>query len=75
VTEGPQRDPERVDQRAAELLHGGGEARAPVADDESSARAAAERILEESDERVADRAARDLDDDSVIRRSSEETAT
>lgn len=64
----------RAERRAAELLHGGDEARAPVAEDERAARAAAEQILRESEERVEDPAARDVDDDSVVRRSSEETA-
>ena len=68
-------EPVREEERAQELLAGGGEGLAPVAEDPEAARLAARRILEDSEERVADPAARDLEDDSVIRRSSEETAT
>ena len=68
-------DQRQTEQRARELLEGGDEGMAPVADDEATARAAALRILEDSEQRVADPAARDVDDDSVIRRSSEETAS
>ena len=64
-----------VEHRARELLHGGDEGRAPVADEAQGARRAAERILEDSEARVDDPAARDLADDSVVRRSSEETAS
>ena len=64
----------RVDERARELLEGGDEGRIVADDDEGGARRAARRILEESDERTADPATRDLSDDSVIRRSSDETA-
>ena len=64
----------REEERAQELL-AAGEGLAPVAEDPQAARLAARRILEESEERVADPAARDLEDDSVIRRSSEETAS
>ena len=71
-----ERRPERLreGERAQELL-AGGEGLAPVAEDREAARRAARRILEESEERVADPAARDPEDDSVIRRSSEETAS
>jgi hypothetical protein len=64
----------RVEERARELLHGGDEASAPVADDADRARRAAQRIIEDSDERTFDPATRDPEDDGVIRRSSDETA-
>jgi hypothetical protein len=64
----------RVNERARELLRGGSEGRAPVAEDESEASLAARRILEESDERTSDPAATDPEDENVIRRSSEETS-
>ncbi|MGH2820341.1 MAG: hypothetical protein ACRDJ5_06790, partial [Actinomycetota bacterium] len=59
---------EHVEERAQELLHGGEEGSAPVAEDEDSARRAAERMLEDSEARTHDPAARDPEDDSVIRR-------
>ncbi len=62
----------RSEERAAELLQG---TEGEVADDPAAAQLAARRILEDSEARVADPAARDPDDDSVIRRSSEETAS
>ncbi|CAN5511542.1 hypothetical protein BH24ACT26_BH24ACT26_14640 [soil metagenome] len=65
----------RVEERAKELLHGGQEGRAPVANDAAGANVAAQRILAESEERTVDPAARDPEDDSIIRRSSEETAS
>jgi hypothetical protein len=64
----------RVAERARELLEGGAEGRAPVAEDDAEAEVAARRILEESEERTRDPAARDPEDGSVIRRSSDETA-
>jgi hypothetical protein len=71
-SEGPSE--EKVRERARELLEGGREGRAAPADDEESARAAAARILEDSEARTLDPAVRDPEDDGVIRRSSEETA-
>ena len=67
-------DPERVDERARELVHGGDEGRAPVVESDGATRRAAERILEESEERTMDPATANPEDDSVIRRTSEETA-
>lgn len=60
--------------RAREMRHGG-EEHARGADDEATAAKAAHRILEESAERTSDKAAYDPEDDDVIRRGSEETAT
>ena len=71
--EGRGRD-RRVEERTRELLEGGDEGRSVADDGEGGARRAARRILEESDERTVDPATRDLTDDSVIRRSSDETA-
>ncbi len=68
-------DTPQVEHRARELLDGGNEGRAPVSEEAGSARRAAERILEDSEARIADPAARDIADDSVVRRSSEETAS
>ncbi len=65
---------EHVEERAQELLHGGEEGSAPVAEDEDSARRAAGRMLEDSEARTHDPATRDPEDDTVIRRNSEETA-
>ncbi len=65
---------EHVSERSQELLEGGREGPARVADDAKSAERAAARILEESEARTEDPAARDPEDDSVIRRDSEETA-
>ena len=68
-----QNDPsqEKVGRRAHELLEGGDEGHEP--EDEAAAEKAAARLLEESEERTSDPAARDPHDDRVIRRSSEET--
>ena len=63
---------EHVEERARELVHGGEGADA-LEDDPDKAQAAAKRLLEESEERVKDPAARDHTDRSVIRRKSEET--
>lgn len=68
----PARD--KVEQRARELLDGGRETTPRVAEDEDKGRRAARRMLEESEARTLDPAARDPEDDGVIRRSSEETA-
>jgi hypothetical protein len=64
----------QVEQRAKELVEGGEEGRAPVARDRDAAERAAARLLEESEARTLDPATRDPTDDSVVRRSSEETA-
>ncbi len=70
-------DPEafehKADERAAEMLHGG-EGHEETANDSGAARTAARRILQESEGRVLDPATVDPHDDSVIRRSSAETA-
>jgi hypothetical protein len=63
-----------VEERARELLDGGREASAPVAEEPGEATRAARRILEDSEARTADPATTDPTDDDVIRRSSEETA-
>lgn len=65
---------ERVEDRARELAEGGSEGHDPVEGDADAAARAARAILEESEERTADPAARDPEDDSVIRRESPETA-
>jgi hypothetical protein len=65
---------EKVERRARELVDGGREATPPIAEDPETGRRAADRLLEESEDRTFDPAARDPEDDSVIRRSSEETA-
>jgi hypothetical protein len=65
---------DKVEQRAHELVDGGREATPPVAEDQEAAQRAARRLLEESEARTRDPAARDPEDDGVIRRSSEETA-
>ena len=65
---------DKVERRAKELVDGGRETTPPVTDDHETGRRAAQRLLEESEARTLDPAARDPEDDSVIRRSSEETA-
>jgi hypothetical protein len=67
-------DPDKVAERARELLDGGAEGRASVAEDEASAQRAARRILDDSAARTEDPAARDPEDDGVIRRTSGEIA-
>jgi len=64
-------DEKRTDRRAKSLEHGG-EGHEVEGDPEAAERAA-EAILEESEERTFDEAPRDPEDDSVPRRSSEET--
>lgn len=65
---------EQVEDRATGIA-AGGEDDAKVAErDEERAKRAAETILEESEERTFDNATVDLEDESVPRRSSEETA-
>ena len=65
---------ERVEDRARELAEGGSEGHDAVEGDPEAAARAARSILEESEERTADPAARDPEDDSVVRRESQETA-
>lgn len=68
-----ERPPEdAIEKRAREIESGKGDD--PEVTDSESARRAAEAILDESEERVADPAARDPENDTVIRRDSEETA-
>jgi hypothetical protein len=74
VTEAKRVGSEHVERRAEELLEGGSEGHGRVVEDEEAARAAAASILEESEQRVADPAARDPQDPRVVRRSSDETA-
>ena len=65
---------EQVDDRASGI-EAGGEDDAKVAEgDSEKAKRAADQILKESEERTFDNATRDLEDDSVPRRGSEETA-
>ena len=64
----PEPSAEQVDSRAGSLAADPGNA---VQDPEAQARA----LLEESEERVEDRAARDPDDQGVIRRRSDEGVT
>ena len=61
-------------ERHAEELHHGGQDNSPAAEDLDTGRIAAQRILEESEERVHQRGAYDPESDDVIRRSTEETA-
>ena len=64
---------EKVERHADGLRHGSQE-NSRAAEDEDTARIAARRILEESEERVHQRGAHDHESDDVIRRSTEETA-
>lgn len=64
----PEPTDEQVESRADELAVEPGN---PTDDPEAQARA----LLEESEERIEDPAARDPDDDSVIRRTSDEGVT
>ena len=63
-----------VEERAAEMLHGG-DGHGKTADEADTAERAARRILEDSEARMFDPATRDPDDDGVIRRTSTETAS
>lgn len=65
---------EQVEDRAAGIAKGTEDDAKVAGGDPERARRAAEAILEESEERTFDNATRDLDDDSVPRRGSEETA-
>lgn len=62
-----------VEERAQELAHGGEDAEELEGRPEDAERAA-ERILDESEERTFDPATLDPERDTVIRRSSDETA-
>jgi hypothetical protein len=64
---------EKVERHADELQHGTQDNSRAV-EDEDTARIAARRILQESEERVHQRGAHDHESDDVIRRSTEETA-
>lgn len=64
---------DKVERHADELGHGTQDNSRAV-DDEDTARIAARRILQESEERVHQRGAHDHESDDVIRRSTEETA-
>lgn len=63
-------DDRRVEQLAKKLLHDPER----QLDDIEAARRAARRMLEESDARTNDPAARDPESDGVVRRTSSETA-
>ncbi|MDQ3661233.1 MAG: hypothetical protein M3454_09290 [Actinomycetota bacterium] len=63
---------EAIEERARKLEHGG-EGHESLTDDRDAARRAAEQMLRESEERVADPATTDRFDDDAIRRSSEDT--
>ena len=65
---------EQVKHRASALSRGGREGPSEVAEDDDGARLAAQRILEDSEERTFDPATLDPEDDGVIRRRSGETA-
>jgi hypothetical protein len=67
---------DKVERHADELRHGTQDNSRAVdeADDDDTARIAARRILQESEERVHQRGAHDHESDDVIRRSTEETA-
>ena len=67
-------DDEQVEDRATGIAKGREDDAKVAGGDPERARRAAEAILEESEERTFDNATRDLDDDSVPRRSSDETA-
>ena len=67
-------DDKQVDNRASGIAAGGEDNEVVADGDEDRAKTAAEQILEESEERTFDNATVDLEDDSVPRRSSEETA-
>lgn len=64
----------RVDERARKIADGKEDDGKVAGGDDEAARKAAERILEESEERIFDNATVDQDDDSVPRRGSSETA-
>ena len=65
---------DQVEDRATGIAKGAEDDGKVAEGDPERARRAAEAILEESEERTFDNATRDLEDESVPRRSSEETA-
>ena len=65
---------DQVDDRATGITKGSEDDGKVAEGDPERARRAAAAILEESEERTFDNATVDLDDESVPRRSSEETA-
>ena len=65
---------EHVEGRARQLAEGG-EGHEEIEGDPAKAEKAAAQILTESEERTFDPATRDHEDDSVIRRDAEETAS
>ena len=67
---GPDTFETKVERLAQKLLRDGD----PAASDEESARRAARRMLEDSEERTFDPATRDPEEEGVIRRSASETA-
>ena len=64
---------DQVEDRATGIVKGREDDAKVAEGDPETARRAAEAILEESEERTFDNATRDIDDDSVSRRKSEET--
>lgn len=66
-------DEARVEKLAAKLMVGGTE-NGDAVDDLETARVMARRLLEDSDARTRDPAARDPERDGIIRRESEESA-
>ena len=65
---------DQVEDRATGIAKGSEDDAKVAEGDAARARRASEQILKESEERTFDNATRDLDDDSVSRRSSSETA-
>lgn len=64
----------RVEERARKIVDGQEDDGKIAERDKQTAKRAADAILEESEERVFDNATVDVDDDSVSRRRSDETA-
>ncbi|MDQ4143099.1 MAG: hypothetical protein M3198_05015 [Actinomycetota bacterium] len=67
-------DDRQVGDRATGIGAGGEDADKVAEGDADKAQRAAAQILKESEERTFDNATRDIEDESVPRRSSEETA-
>ena len=63
---------EAIEERARKLEHGG-EGHEGLTEDRDASRRAAEQILRESEERIADPATTERSEDDAIRRSSEDT--
>jgi hypothetical protein len=63
---------EAIEERAR-TLEQGGEGHEGLRDNRDASRRAAEQILRESEERIADPATTDRSEDDAIRRSSEDT--